>query len=567
MQSERTLFYKLHRELIKKAIEELSFEKILKPQRTGSTFKLDVTKETSYRFEGRLGAWDNLRILGPLKKFTKNKEISDFTMSSFFREIQDRCEMSDETLSRFLEEGNQTIYSEKIKHHMLSSWSFEDLVNADFQQIDQLLLGHPKLIMNKGRLGWGLSDLERFSPENSPQFQMRWIAVNKKLCQTGTSLTFPKENVYREALLIQDFTPLLTEFELLPIHPWQWDQYVAIQFLEHFATGDMIDLGTSGELYSPQASLRTLSSMKNPRYDIKLSLSILNTSSVRGIPGKYIQSGHLISQAVEDIINEDPILTDKIQVLKEVHAVKIDHEHFQALNDCSYRYKEFLGCVWRENVQTKLHPGEKALPTGALIHRDEKNSFISMLIISSGLPTKVWMEKYFKVVVLPLYHLQIAHGLGLVSHGQNTILVHKGGVPSRLIIKDFHGDLRIAINSKHRERAEFHALDRLPSHYLIHDLFTGHFITVLRYLSGILHEEGLLSEKDFYQSLGEAIEVYHLSSNAMPTESHLLRQHFERILVNKVRFVMGYEESKVRLKPLLGESILNPLVSIAGDLS
>ena len=129
------------------------------------------------------------------------------------------------------------------------------------------------------------------------------------------------------------------------------------------------------------------------------------------------------------------------------------------------------------------------------------------------------------------------------------------------MIKDFHGDLRIANDSSHLfSQKGFDKLDQLPPEYLIHDLYTGHFITVLRYVSRVLEEEKLLKEESFYQILGQVVENYHQLQKNIPDSVNLLRENFERVLVNKVRFIAGYDETSERLRPVLGKEIINPLI-------
>ena len=48
---------------------------------------------------------------------------------------------------------------------------------------------------------------------------------------------------------------------------------------------------------------------------------------------------------------------------------------------------------------------------------------------------------------------------------------------------------------------------RLPAHYLIHDLLTGHFVTVLRFVSPWLSRMGV-AETQFYRYLHEEIQAY-----------------------------------------------------------
>ena len=554
-------FYFIHKKFISKSIEELQFEEVLKIDCIKDHFSLDTKDNISYHFKAEYGVWDNIQIdAKTLSKYKNGQQQVNFTVYDFFKEIQHICEMSDDTLSKFLEEANQTIFSD-LKLLDNNKLSMKELITKDYLFVEQTLFGHPKLIMNKGRIGWGQDEIIKYAPEFRSSFQLMWVAVSKEIVDSGFSKDYSNQDLYSAFLDLKATKDIdLDAYHIMAIHPWQWNKYIKNQFIKEIINSQIIKLGFIGDEFSPQASIRTLSSIsKDNKLDIKLSLSILNTSCVRGIPGKYISDGYKISECLGQIIQEDSFLKDKVEILKEVGAIKVKSDIFDDLEKASYRYKELLGCIWRESVNQKINKFEKAIPTASLFYKNQTGSFMAKLIKESKLSSDLWLKKYFEVVVLPLYHLQIEHGLGLVSHGQNTILVLEENVPHRLIIKDFHGDLRISKKSKHLKTSAFRVLDSLNPEHLIHDLITGHFITVLRYVSRVLKDFEMISEKSFYKILGECILDYHAEHSPMDDSISLLREHFEKILVNKVRFIAGYNETSLRLKPLLGKELSNPL--------
>lgn len=87
----------------------------------------------------------------------------------------------------------------------------------------------------------------------------------------------------------------------------------------------------------------------------------------------------------------------------------------------------------------------------------------------------------------------------------------KEGVPQRVLLKDFQGDMRLV-------KEEFPEMDSLPQEvrdvtsrlsadYLIHDLQTGHFVTVLRFISPLMVRLGV-PERRFYQLLAAVLSDY-----------------------------------------------------------
>ena len=543
----QALLEQCHKELIAKFIEELHYEEILKLEKNNDEFSLTLTK-SKYYFKGEIGFWNHIWV-NPVSLKTQDSSNSFISAIEFIKELNEFLKMDHQTLAQFIEEANQTIYCDyQLK---LRDNEPYDLLSLNFTQLEQLSYGHPKLLLNKGRLGWSTEDLKNYAPEYSPFFKLIWVAIKKDHVSFSMDPNFCYEKLLNENEI--NFND--ERYIIMPVHPWQWNKYIKVQFFEELAKKEMIYLGYKGEDHTPQVSIRTLSSRLS--YDIKTSLSILNTSCVRGIPAKYITSSSQLSYKMHQIISSDEYLTNTL-ILKEVFAAHFKDSHFSELGKASYRYHELLGCVIRESVESKLNSFEKAISTASLLIKSKGKHLFELLIEDSKLSSSEWIKQYFKTVVLPLYHLQLKHGLGLVSHGQNIILILKESIPYKLIIKDFHGDLRISKDSIHLDASEFSTLERLESKHLIHDLYTGHFVSFLRFLSRKMHETNTLKEKEFYLALNEQIKAYEKTYGKNESIS-LLKEEFEKVLINKVRFVVGYNEIATRPLPILGENIKNPI--------
>ena len=487
---------------------------------------------------------------------------------AFLKDVQSACQIHDDLLAEYIEEARQTLMADYLLRQHQDQESLDELLSLDFIQLEQRLTGHPKLIMNKGRLGWGIDDINQYAPECQGRFRLRFLAVHPDICLFGIEQNLFYEEILADVLgesefrsVLEQLTGPFSEYRLVGVHPWQWQRYIATQFMDDLCHQQIIDLGERGPIMTPQSSIRTLSEATGTgQYDIKVALSILNTSCVRGIPQKYIEVGPKISTFVDSVVKNDPFLQE-VRVLKEVASIAVPHDGYQDIKDASYRYKELLGCVWRESVASKIAEDETAIPVSALLHLHKGESYFKALVQDSGMTVTAWVKCYSEKVVLPLYHLQVRHGLGLVAHGQNTILVLKRHCPAGLIIKDFHGDLRASTSSPHLPEIQSLGLDQLPPEHLIHDLVTGHLASVLRYFSALCQDHLGLLESDFYQILKSRVETYHAQFGApQQTSLSLLRPTFEKVLVNKVRFHAGYKETGVRLKPMLGTLINNPIM-------
>lgn len=559
---------RVNQNLVAKSIGELTFEQVLTPLSRNSSWELNVSTGATYTFEAKMGIWEHL-VVTPNTLKRNNEKVTSAAV--FFMDIQKETGMDDIILANFLEEMHNTLYSDLKIIEASDEVPATLAATLDGEQIQALLNGHPKILLNKGRIGFGERALSLYSPEAAKSFKLAWIAVAKELLQGE----IPTEDMIDECFNYDDKVEFiqkmienqvdLTTHALIPTHPWQWDHFISIQFQGHICRRDIIYIGEAGDEYRPQISIRTLSNISRPeKADIKLPLTILNTSCIRGLPAKSIALGTKVSTILDKICKEDPLLQKSgTIILKEKAGVAMVHPAYAEIKGAPYRYHEYLGAIWREAARSKTDADEMSVITATLFYQDkDKQSLIGEYIKRSGLTTKTWLEKYFDTIVIPLYHLQLNYGVGMVAHGQNIILKLKDYVPVGMILKDFQGDLRLSTQMPHEGAIRFKEVEsemtKLPPHYLIHDLITGHFITVLRFISEVMEESNQLPETEFYSILAERIGLY-IKDKKINEDQSLLRNTFERVLLNKVRFAIGYADSSERPLPQVGRALVNPL--------
>ncbi len=554
---------KVNQNLVAKAIGELTFEQVLVPQKNAEGFILKLQSGVTYSFSGWMSIWEHLRI-NPISLRRNNEFVTN--AAQFFLDTQIETGMDDIILANFLEEMHNTLFADLKLFEKSQGLTISTIAQWDGEKIQTILNGHPKILLNKGRIGWNKNDLDQYAPESESTFKLFWVAVKNNLLEAPVS-----QNIINESLSLSEQTKLLShldnaqDYSLLPVHPWQWNRFIQIQFAGALASKDIVALGFAGDDYKPQISIRTLSNVTNPQKpDIKLPLTILNTSAIRGLPAKAITKGVEVSETLQKIINEDLFLqSSKTEILLEKAGAAFSHLDYSKVKEAPYRYHEYFGAIWRESASSKIKNDEKAIITSSLFFQDENGkSLIGEYIQLSGLTAKEWLAKYFQVVVLPLYHLQIKYGVGMVAHGQNIVLKLKDSKPAGMILKDFQGDLRLSselpdLGLQYFKESGAH-LTRLPPHYLIHDLITGHFITNLRFISEVMQESDGLDEKEFYTILSDVIFDYAQDKNIDPRQD-LLNPTISRVLLNKVRFNIGYSDSAQRPLPILGTDLKNPL--------
>lgn len=286
-----------------------------------------------------------------------------------------------------------------------------------------------------------------------------------------------------------------------------------------------------------------------------------------GDPGRYIAAGPLASRWLQQVFATDATLVQSgAVILGEPAAGYVSHEGYAALARAPYRYQEMLGVIWRENPCRWLKPDESPVLMATLMECDENNQPLAGAYIDrSGLDAETWLTQLFRVVVVPLYHLLCRYGVALIAHGQNITLAMKEGVPQRVLLKDFQGDMRLV-------KEEFPEMDSLPQEvrdvtsrlsadYLIHDLQTGHFVTVLRFISPLMVRLGV-PERRFYQLLAAVLSDYmkkHPQMSERFALFSLFRPQIIRVVLNPVKLTWPDLDGGSRMLPNYLEDLQNPL--------
>ncbi|SFR60047.1 aerobactin synthase [Marinobacter daqiaonensis] len=559
-------WHALNRRLAAKIMAECSFEGCLTPEPLDEGRYRLMASGHCYDFLARPTAWGWLRI----RPGSLTRNGAPLTSASeLILDCAPQLAMDDITLGNFLEELNNTLAGDAQQQAALAGRRAAELLDLPAGKLEGLLDGHPKALASRGRLGWGQDDMQQWAPESTRNFRLRWLAVRLAEGVTVHGRPDPEQCLHPEELSTfrRDFPAL--EWALMPVHPWQWQRYIRPQYAARFASGDLVDLGLAGPSWRPQASIRTLSNTRDASScDLKLSLTILNTSCYRGIPPASMTVAPGLSAWLARLVGHDPeLLVRGLTVQKELGGIHVAQGGQERIPGTPYRYRETLAAVWRESLPSKTGANEQGFLLATLMQTDGQGQpLIAEMIRRSGLCAEDWVIRLFDRVTIPLYHLLCRYGIGLVAHGQNLGLILDRWRPARVVIKDFHGDLRAA-DSSLPERAGVPGnllahLTRLPPAHLFHDLYTGHLVTTLRFVSPLLEEEPGLPESHFYRLLAERVRAYqqqHPELWESFRQFDLLRPSVERVCINRARFRIGYGDDARRPLPELGIPLNNPL--------
>lgn len=524
--------------VIKQLLQALIFEEIIAADHDGENFIVQVQdrqqqavqyiakgqRQYSYKLVRLARDQDVLRqdAEGNLQPARLNQVIDEI-----LRSIADAAKVED-----FIFELKRTYI-----HDLQSQVCFENYalpaIQYPYDILESYLMdGHPYHPCYKSRVGFSLQDNVRYGVEFAQPMALVWLAVHQKLVAENHSSHIETEAFFKEQLNAQDLiqfqqqldkqTQNAAEYVWIPVHPWQWENHLISIFAEEIADQDIIYLGHSQDRYLAQQSLRTVTNLQHPEKPyIKLSMSLTNTSSSRVLAKHTVMNGPIITDWLQRLIDQNETARQlDFAVLREVYGLSVDFTRLPA----SHAQQAYgtIGCLWRESVHQYLREGEDAIPLNGVSHiQKDGQALIAPWLQHYGV--EQWTRQLLKVVITPLIHLLFAEGIATESHGQNIILVHQQGWPTRVLLKDFHDGVRYSpAHLAHPELAP--ELDQLPPEhaktnsmsFILTDDLDGIrdfscaclFFVALTDIAIFLNQTYSVAEQDFWQWAAEVIQEY-----------------------------------------------------------
>ncbi|AXB48464.1 IucA/IucC family protein [Amycolatopsis albispora] len=541
---------------------ELSYEGLLRPEPAdaGDSAESDDGHRgwvlnlpgARYEFRARRGAFDAWTVqAGSAVRIAERTAPAD-DPRTLVVDAKEALGLSGLRLADVLAELTATVANEATR--LADAPSAAVLSTMDYNLADGHLTGHPRLVLNKGRVGFSATDRERYSPESGADVVLRWFAVHREHAQFRCIGELSEERLLAEELdhdLRADFTAQITEYGdpadylLVPVHPWQADEIVGTLYAAELSTGVLIDLGPGHDHYRPHQTVRTLANIGRPeRRDVKTAVSVRNTLVYRGLNSAATLAGPAITAWLKEVSAADPLLTEqyRFELLGEVASVSVRHPLFGALDELPYRFHETLGALWREPLRERVGDGEHALSFAALPYRGpDGESVLATLIRRSDLGAEAWCAKVFDLLLTPLLQWLLRYGVGFCPHGQNLILiVDEDGRPLRVAIKDFAQgvdllDEEVDVYARLAPEAAEEML-RWPAHLLAQSLFSSVFSGQFRFWAELLLDELSLPRARFWELVREVVNRFREANPELAARfdaCSLFAPDVERVTLNR----------------------------------
>jgi 2-[(L-alanin-3-ylcarbamoyl)methyl]-3-(2-aminoethylcarbamoyl)-2-hydroxypropanoate synthase len=514
-----------------------------------------------------------------LRRVCGNADSETESVSQFLGEVRGMLRAQPEQLERFAQELEETLVKDALAQFVREERG-DTLAGTDYDALEAMIMdGHRYHPTYKSRLGFDLVDNIAYGPEFAEPVRPVWLAARRTLAQVTTSrsllerdflrgqLGAAKHDAFEATIRARGEDP--GRFTMLPVHPWQWRERISLGFAGQLAAGDLLVLGDDPYAFVAQQSIRTLACSDAPnRPYLKLALSIVNTSASRTLAPHTIGNAARISDWLVRVVGSDPFLRDELRtiLLAEVMGTVVNAPQTGGL----VRAETYgtLACIWRESLHPRLDPGERAVPFNGLTACERDGTpLINGWVRALGLVS--WLSSVIDVSATPLLHLLCRHGIALESHAQNMVLLHRGGKPTRVALRDFHDGVRfcrarlaepalgpelVTPAAHHQNPQSFRETDDLA---MVANLLFGAFLFVnLGELAIFLEDVYELGERDFWSIVDERIMRYQRRFPELAARFELFDVYKPAIVVEKLALRRLLPDTELRL-----HSVPNPLAS------
>ncbi len=428
-------------------LESLIFENVLDFTLVGKELKLAMNDSVYYFCKvTRSASFERIRIQAHSLQRIQGDTYSRPSLQYLIKDISQKLQLSSDHWVAFEQELIQTLAKHAQCLQYQPSIALRD--QEYYEQESRINTGHLYHPSFKGRIGLSLPENKEYGPELSFGFPLVWIAAHRDVTYISMGVSSNLDHLYRQHFSADEYQVIareitdkgnkLSDFVLIPVHPWQWTHVIESLYQNLIINGTIIKLSIDGPTFMPQQSVRTLVNISNIRApSIKLAMSMSNTSTSRIIAPHTLKNCAPISDWLTRLIEDDQTLdtAHKPIILKEFTGISL-----QSPANVQIEYGT-LACIWRESIYQYLSPHQSATAIMALTQMDiDGKPLIDPWIKEYGIDA--WLSKLFCNVFIPVIHMLWYHGVALESHAQNMVFVHEKGLPVRVALKDFHDGIR-----------------------------------------------------------------------------------------------------------------------------
>jgi siderophore synthetase component len=334
----------------------------------------------------------------------------------------------------------------------------------DLIHYEQLVTtGHPVHPLTKFRSNISIEQTLQIAPEYNNRIDIGFVAVQKEYFRC--SLLDPQQ--FQDWLAAKTKQKLLQrlpsdinpqDYRFIPVHGWQYNNWLYEQFKNDIAEKTIIPLGRSFIKAHPSLSLRTLYVDSADRdIFLKLPVNLQTTSYFRTVSPNATQNGVALSQIFRTISQNHSVFTDKTRFLYETEGAYYSPKPADEMSAEDIAFSKHLGYIVRQSPYEVIDPDDIPIVTIALVDHNRLtrhpvlNDLIALHTAAVGAKTLQqgalsWFQSFLDVSAEGLLTLMSRYGIGFEAHMQNTLTVvsRTTGTPRSFLLRDF-GGIRVSM--------------------------------------------------------------------------------------------------------------------------
>ncbi|CAM3364528.1 AcsD protein [Pseudomonas floridensis] len=360
--------------------------------------------------------------------------------ADFVKQLLSACEYmtrasNDELLDQVMQ--SQQLTAAIVAHNMTGE--HPQPLSGYLASEQGLWFGHPNHPAPKARLWPKHLAQETYAPE----FQARTALHLFEVPVEGLRIT---ANGLSESQVMAGFvdqTRARPGHALICMHPVQAELFMQDRRVQRLLElGELTDLGTSGPLASPTASMRTWY-IEDHDYFIKGSLNVRITNCVRKNAWYELESTLIIDELFQRLQQTRPETLGGLSAVAEPGSMSWAPKGTSETD--AHWFREQTGAILRENFCRRAG-ADRSVMAGTLFARDLRSrplvhdflqSFKGAALTDDDL--LLWFDAYQALLLRPVMALFFNHGIVMEPHLQNAVLIHDNGQPRQLLLRDFEG--------------------------------------------------------------------------------------------------------------------------------
>ena len=328
---------------------------------------------------------------------------------------------------------------------------------------EQLVVdGHPLHPGAKLKLGLGVGDVIRHSPELGAHPEVALVAVAKG-CYRDVSLDgrglpgilyeeYPGlrqqvANALREKGLNPD------NYGLIPVHPWQFEHTLPRLYTRAIERGEVVPLWGFRIPTRALVSFRTLAPIHRRgecKHHLKTAVNLQLTGAVRTVSPNAAENAAPISRMLREIGDREGRFGSQFVVLEERAAAYYDPANGAYSPQERAELAKNLAVILREDPEAHIRQGEVPVTACALLAESPVSGGLVLMevlklfaagrgIAAPELAAVAFMRRYCEVCLPGFLTIMSRYGVSLEGHLQNSIPVFRGGETVCVLVRDFGG--------------------------------------------------------------------------------------------------------------------------------